>query len=187
MMHTAGRLAEFSGHDTTLMPLYAAMGNLTFNYPGFATAVAFEVYDTAAATTSTGVNDNLFVKVVVAVLDSALPPVDPSVYPIAFTPYAMTCLSANGSQYVTEQGCPLVDLQRFAATQVGAASGSPLIGVDPCYVWPRDLQFNHCEPSDKAIPGLGCATYRSQCVFSACGAGMYMDASFNCHNATSTA
>jgi hypothetical protein len=179
-------LAEFSGHDITLMPLYAAMGNLSFVYPSFATAVVFEVYHdeslvSKASMFGTGKKDvntsALFVKALVAHCDQL-----PGVHTYNYTSYALTCMNAAYQTYVTEDGCPFDDLARFASTRFGSKG---LFVADSCYGWPHDLEVNGCLPQNASIPNLPCARYRAACPFVACGPGRYMSADLNCNTVPS--
>ena len=166
-------LTEFSAHDTTIMPLYSAMGNHSWAYPDFATAVIFEVYEGSSSAATKDSSDNLFVKVRVGTCDQY-----PGTHAYTITDYVASCMNAAGELYRTAAGCPLADLERFAATRTGTFASKMPMG---CYAWPHDLVVNNCTGMGPVDPSSHCGAFRQQCPFTACGAGKYMTADLACH------
>lgn len=168
------KIAEFSGHDTTLMPLYAAMGNLSFIYPDFAAALVFEVYAVnSGASASVHSKDDLFVRALLGV-----PTQTPGTgWPYTFEAFALTCLNSTSKvPYVTSDGCPLADLQLYAASRL------PPQGT--CAAWPHDLKATLCTPTDNSIlstdPKTLCGKYRAACPLQACGDSAHLLPSLAC-------
>lgn len=179
MLGTAAKgalLTEFSGHDTTLMPLFASLGNLTYAYPDFGTAFILEVYGSAD-----GSGDlNVVAKIASIGQEPALQNT------VTFTSYQLTCMSSSGTQYPSDPvvGCPLADLNAFVATRTGVDAST--VSPSNCYAWPSDSQFIQCDPvknSGSVKADSPCGKYRSACPFVACGAGRYMTPTLGCNSA----
>ena len=164
-------LSEFSGHDTTLMPLYASLGNLTFTYPEFGTAFVLEVYESGSS-----LNVVPFVATI-----GQVPALQTTV---TFTPYQLNCLSSANGVYPSDpvNGCPLADFEAYIATRKGTMASA--VSPSTCYGWPKDLTTLACDPIKNAgsvSAHSACGKYRAACPFVACGSGRYMTPSLGCN------
>lgn len=161
-------LTEYSGHDTTLMPLYAAMGNYSWVYPQFATSVVFEVYSNPTKSSDPFV-----------VVKTALPDQLPGSHPLTWFDYEVTCMDATSGQiYTSTAGCPLSDLKAFASTRRGTETAK----LGGCYAFPSDLVDTQCTDKTGKRPLRGpCKDYRAACPLLACGEGYYMKPDYSCN------
>jgi hypothetical protein len=161
---------EWSGHDSTLMPLYVALGETEFSYPCFGEVLVFERF------IPTGGDSTPFAR---ARLGRAMQYSATSEHPYNFTWFPLTCMNASGVTYTVEgEGCSAADLQRYVATR---QNPSPL---GNCYMTEDLLATQNCTsgvstgtpPSDGSL----CALYRSACPFSACNSSLHLSPSLQC-------
>ena len=162
-LHSGPALHEWSGHDTTLMPLFVALGNTTFVYPDFATTLIFEIFSKNGT------------KQLRAKLGS--PEQTPGDHPYTFGDFALQCLDQGNRQYtVTSEGCPVNDFRRYIESRSNPAP----LGV--CGVLESDKEYNLCPGSNTtaAPPDTTCYIFRNTCPYSACGTSRYMTKNLGC-------
>jgi hypothetical protein len=164
-------LIEYSGHDTTLMPLYVALGNISFGYPSFAEALVFEVADTASC--GTWIRAKLGRPEInrEKVVDRDV------LYNYTFHPFTLMCWGENATEpslVPGDVGCPLEDIQRYLTSRLPQNPLAEQLGG--CYVDPTDLAANNCTSSSDSplTDGSLCSMFRSLCPFSACGPRHYL-------------
>jgi hypothetical protein len=159
-------LEHYSGHDTTLMPLWMTLGNYSLINPAFAATMLFEAY----VNTSTAVNTTS----VFLVAKLGNPGQLPDDHDYTFEPYTLMCIAPNGQGYNSSSGCPLDDFERFINTR------GPATPEGICYVPKEWLALFDCEPSSTTFASSPvCVTYRQACL-GACGVNASMTSSYAC-------
>ena len=156
-------LEHYSGHDTSLMPLWMTLGNYSLTNPAFAAAMIFETYSVGDD------NSSLFI---VAKLGN--PGQLPDDHSYSFEPYLLFCITASGELYNSTEGCILDDFERYIDTR------GPNTPEGICYVPDEWLRLFDCAPNSTTFASSeACITYRQSCL-GACGANGTMAANYSC-------
>jgi hypothetical protein len=156
-------LEHYSGHDTTLMPLWMTLGNYTLVNPAFAAAMIFEAYVDNAS------NGTLFI-----VAKFGNPGQLPDDHSYEFEPFTLSCISSTGELYNTSAGCLLDDFERFVDTR------GPSTPEGICYVPAEWLPLFDCLPNSTTYASNpACIAYRQACL-GACGPQGSMAANYSC-------
>jgi hypothetical protein len=144
---------HFSGHDTTLMPLWMTLGNYSLLNPPFGAAMVFEVFSDPHFNGST-----VFVSVKIG-----SPGQLPGNHNYTFENYTLHCMTHTGALYASGRGCPLEDLERYVRSR------GPTSSAGICYVEPKWKDLMNCTPGrDGAALSELCIYYRTNCR-DACG------------------
>jgi hypothetical protein len=161
-------LEHYSGHDTTLMPLWMTLGNYSLVNPAFGAAMIFETWTVNGSSTK-GSNATLFI---VAKLGN--PGQLPGDHSYTVEPYSLNCINVKGQMYASTSGCLLDDFERYIDTR------GPVTSEGICYV-PQDwLPIFDCLPNSTTFAtNPVCITYRQSCLV-ACGPQGSMMANYSC-------
>lgn len=165
------RLQHYSGHDTTLMPLWMTLGNYSLLNPLFAATMLFEFYSEG--------DDNASLTYVVARYGH--PGQTPDDHAFAFEPYTLYCMSEDGEIYPSTPlpfianrsqsseiaiGCLLDDWTRFISSR------GPTVADGECFAMPEILDLFGCNPVTTYNPSAPlsevCLTFRMGCGAAAC-------------------
>lgn len=169
-------LNHYSGHDTTLMPLWMTLGNDSLTNPLFGAAMVFEFYF-ANGSSSSAMNGNEAAWVRARI---GAPGQLPDNHNYTFDWYTLYCVHpTDGSTYRAEGdvGCPLKDWSAFIAQQ------GPKVADPSCYYESGWMPSVNCTPSDSVAGGGNavrvCAAFRAACL-NACGDGYAMTPELGC-------
>lgn len=170
-------LNHYSGHDTTLMPLWMTLGNDSLVNPLFGAAMVFEFYHSPSSSSS---------RVPWVRARIGAPGQLPDNHTYEFEWYSLYCVNAtDGSTYRPSDaavGCPLADWNAFILQQgPPAAAGG---GDASCYFDASKMASVNCTPTDKVGRRNGgdntvCRNFRSSCI-NACGTAHAMTAQLDC-------
>ena len=159
---------HYSGHDTTLMPLWQTLGNLTLLNPGFGAAMIFEVYSGEANKT-----------IIKAKIGE--PGQLPDDHTYRFDEYQMLCTrmeSVGGAVTYTSASCPLEDFERFIQGR------GPTSVLGKCFANASMLAAVQCTPEErgplKKKLTQACKVFRQACPITACGDENFITSSLEC-------
>lgn len=146
------KLYEFSGHDTTVMPLLASFGldqpeNMA---PMFGNAIIFQTIFASGS---------LSLQATIGTPEQKAG----SGHQYTFIPLQLRCIDSSGNNYVSTT-CSIADVRRYVATRNGK--------VGFCYVSGSDLEAVNCSttaaPDPNSAFGPTCVWYRRTCPLVAC-------------------
>lgn len=152
-------LQHYSGHDTTLMPLWMTLGNRSLINPVFGEAMVF------AFTKDEATNE------ISIAAEIGWPGQLPGNHSYTFEPYWLQCMSSSGVLYNATQ-CPLADFELFISTR------GPENPAGICYASAAMLEAESCQAWQPATTSA-CKAYRSSCR-GACGLGFAMTSNLSC-------
>jgi hypothetical protein len=163
-------LNHYSGHDTTLMPLWMTLGNHSLLNPLFGAAMMFEFY---FSNNNNSNNGDVWVRA-----RYGEPGQLPGNHNYTFEWYTLYCVNVtDGSTYRSleaDVGCSLADWSAFIEQQ-GPSVAIPNAGAGgaSCYFDPSWMPSVNCTPHNNVSSGDPSATkvcrdFRTSCV-NACG------------------
>lgn len=177
-------LNHYSGHDTTLMPLWMTLGNDSLTNPLFGAAMIFEFYFVSADNDSSHTDTDVWVRARIGA-----PGQLPGDHNYIFEWYQLYCVNTtDGSTYQpldAEVGCPLADWNAFVQLQ-GPSINIPNAGAGgaSCYYDEAWMASVNCTPHDKVSTTSDpsskiCQDFRTNCI-NACGQHHAMTSHLDC-------
>lgn len=155
-------LRHYSGHDTTLMPLWMTLGNYSLTNPLFGAAMVFE-FSKEVATNVTYVKATM-----------GAPGQLPGNHTYAFEPYRIFCTDAANNTYASTEHCPLDDFSRFIESR------GPSVPNADCFFMPTWMPWLSCDPAETRFNySRPCVNFRKACR-SACGEDNAMRTNLSC-------
>eukprot|EP00759_Apiculatamorpha_spiralis_P042843 PhF_6_TR40641/c0_g1_i1/m.61019/K14410/ACP2; lysosomal acid phosphatase len=153
------KVSHYSGHDNTMIGLYATLGVLKYgdeestrNIPNFAETIYFEQYDDNTISIVWGYPNQLA----------------GSNHSMQVWPLEVSCMSTMKAVY-SASTCPIDDFRRYLD-----AYQAPKSPDTTCYGDPRDLETYGCLATN-TTPGKVCLTYRTACPIQACPPNTFLD------------